>query len=497
MNSENGMRLFEEDTEFNGQTPIRRGPPNRMNDLPYREWMKFQKSFFRYVSSQTLITECVHFFTKEIWPDGNTSRTLILGTKNFQANKIASSRLIEHFPLLESLEEYIQILRELKASKKVYDFLTIDLRPFITNEEYLSIFLNDYSIEMFETIKELLSPNRYCGIIVNTEGMGGIGFPLPWSIALSARGSLKLRDEKIGLVEKKGSLVYCLFMQKEKDERPPNPIYPKDVFLSKDIQSIPGWIIPKPPPRKKNEILHPAKYPETLISNFIEIFTKPGDNVFDPMVGTGSTVLAAIRANRDGYGMDIVPEFVEIARKRVAEEKAPQLFTEFQSKSEAYIFSGDATRLDQVSELSDVEFNYVITSPPYWSMLSNPGSEGQKTRRTRNLPLVYSEDKRDLGNIQDYDEFLSQLVDVYTLLSNKLSSDGYLTVIVKNVKRNHVLFTLAWDLMAELCGVKGKYEYVGTTLWCQDDISVKPFAVGIYWVSNIFHHYCMHFRKRR
>ena len=286
-------------------------------------------------------------------------------------------------------------------------------------------------------------------------------------------------------------------MQNERDDRFPNLIYPKDIFLSKDILSIPGWTIPKPPPRRKKEILHPAKYPETLISQFIEIFTKAGDKVFDPMVGTGSTVLAAIRTNRDGYGTDIVPEFVEIARQRVLDEKAPQLFAEFQSESKGHIFHGDATKLDQISELSDIQFNYVITSPPYWSMLSNLGSEGQKARRTRNLPLVYSEDKRDLGNIQDYDEFLSRLVAVYDHMSNRLSKNGYLTVIVKNVKRNHILFTLAWDLMAELCGVKGKYEYVGTTLWCQDDISVKPFAVGIYWVSNILHHYCMHFRKRQ
>ncbi len=37
----------------------------------------------------------------------------------------------------------------------------------------------------------------------------------------------------------------------------------------------------------------------------------------------------------------------------------------------------------------------------------------------------------------------------------------------------------------------------GNTLWCQHDVGLKPFAVGIYWMSNILHTYCLHFRKRK
>ena len=52
----------------------------------------------------------------------------------------------------------------------------------------------------------------------------------------------------------------------------------------------------RPPPRRKNEILHPAKFPETLIEQLIKIHSSEMDNVFDPMVGTGSTVIAALRS---------------------------------------------------------------------------------------------------------------------------------------------------------------------------------------------------------
>ena len=72
-----------------------------------------------------------------------------------------------------------------------------------------------------------------------------------------------------------------------------------------------------------------------------------------------------------------------------------------------------------------------------------------------------------------------------------------LTVVVKNVKRHHTLHPLAWNLTSRLCGPKGSFNYVGTTLWCQDDVGIKPFAVGILWVSNILHAYCLHFQNAK
>ena len=83
-------------------------------------------------------------------------------------------------------------------------------------------------------------------------------------------------------------------------------------------------------------------------------------------------------------------------------------------------------------------------------MLTSKGSEGQEARRKRNLPLVYSDDERDLGNIQDYDRFLDVLTGIYYDVAERLVSGGYLTVIVKNVKRNHVVYPMAVDLVRRL-----------------------------------------------
>ncbi|MFX0199743.1 MAG: DNA methyltransferase, partial [Candidatus Hodarchaeota archaeon] len=382
----------------NIQALTRRGPPNRMNDLAYRDWMKFQKSFFWYVSAQVLIEECIYFFTKAIWPDGNPSRSLVVGFHDFEASAIPTPRLVDAYDDSKSMADMVDLLNNLAKSGNKYDFVLLDLRYHIKDTQSLSSFLTKYSNGLFKALRSLLLSKRYCGLLVSMEENGGTGFPFPWAVALSCRNYLRLRDEKVALNKEKDRVFYCLFMQADEDNRPPYVFTPESIRVSKTRQNIPAWTIPKPPPRKKGELLHPAKYPETLVEEFIQLFTQPGDNVFDPMVGTGSTVLAAVRTKRNGYGVDLIPKFVDIAQRRIAYETEPMLFHEM-SPSKSLIIQGDATRLEQIPELSGVKFNYAITSPPYWSMLRNPGSEYQESRRKKNLPLFYSQHERDLGNV--------------------------------------------------------------------------------------------------
>jgi len=44
-----------------------------------------------------------------------------------------------------------------------------------------------------------------------------------------------------------------------------------------------SWFIHNPPPRRKDVLRHPGKFPETLAQEFIEFFTKRGQVVLDPM----------------------------------------------------------------------------------------------------------------------------------------------------------------------------------------------------------------------
>ena len=82
-----------------------------------------------------------------------------------------------------------------------------------------------------------------------------------------------------------------------------------------------SWFVHNPPPRQKNVLRHPAKFPETLAMEFICFFTKPGQVVFDPMAGTGSTLVAALRSGRHSYGIELSPTYAEIARNIIMDEQ--------------------------------------------------------------------------------------------------------------------------------------------------------------------------------
>lgn len=232
---------------------------------------------------------------------------------------------------------------------------------------------------------------------------------------------------------------------------------------------------------------HPAKFPETLAEEFIRFFTKRGQWVLDPMAGTGSTSIAALRAGRNSVAVELNPTYADIARTLIGQE-----LDVLQPESEpvrAQVLTADAADLE---EFKLPTIDYVFTSPPYWNMLHARGAETQKERRDdESLDVTYSRNPSDLGNIDDYDEFLERLIAIYEGMQTFLRPSAYLTIIVKNLKKGGKIYPLAWDLAGRLAET---YTLKDERIWVQDNIPLAPYGMGNAWVSNIHHHYCLQFR---
>jgi DNA modification methylase len=225
-----------------------------------------------------------------------------------------------------------------------------------------------------------------------------------------------------------------------------------------------------------------------MAQEFIEFFTKEGETVLDPMAGTGSALVAALRCGRNSYGIELNSKYAEIAKQIIEEER--RLLGDKVQGLTSKVFNGDASHATQF-ELPSID--YVLTSPPYWDMLHARGAETQKKRRsTHNLDVFYSDDPDDVGNLHDYEEFLEKLVGIYAGLKPLLREKAYLTVIVKNVKKGGKIYPLAWDIGREL----GKtYTMKDEKIWLQDNQRLAPYGMNSAWVSNTFHHYCLQFRN--
>ena len=69
---------------------------------------------------------------------------------------------------------------------------------------------------------------------------------------------------------------------------------------------------------------HSATFPIELPEWFIKLFTKPGDIVLDPFMGSGTTAVAAKQLGRQCIGIELDPAYIQITRERLQTVKAPQ-----------------------------------------------------------------------------------------------------------------------------------------------------------------------------
>jgi len=87
------------------------------------------------------------------------------------------------------------------------------------------------------------------------------------------------------------------------------------------------WIIPNVKWNHVEKTIHPCQFPIELVERLVLSMTRPGDIVFDPYGGVGSSVLAAVLHGRRGVMAETVREYVAIAGKRLDAAEHGQLRT--------------------------------------------------------------------------------------------------------------------------------------------------------------------------
>lgn len=69
-------------------------------------------------------------------------------------------------------------------------------------------------------------------------------------------------------------------------------------------------------PRPKRSESHPTMKPVELVLRGLQNSSTSGDVVYDPFVGSGTTLIAAEQTGRRGYAIEIDPRYVAVAIKR-------------------------------------------------------------------------------------------------------------------------------------------------------------------------------------
>lgn len=78
------------------------------------------------------------------------------------------------------------------------------------------------------------------------------------------------------------------------------------------------WEIPNVKNNHVEKTIHPCQFPVELVERLVLSLTDRGDRVLDPYMGVGSSLVAAVKNNRQGFGCDIMPDYVRVANERLA-----------------------------------------------------------------------------------------------------------------------------------------------------------------------------------
>jgi DNA modification methylase len=197
-----------------------------------------------------------------------------------------------------------------------------------------------------------------------------------------------------------------------------------------------------------------VRFSDSLVTYFIEQFTSVGDYVFDPFAGFGTTLVIAEKLNRAGYGIELLPDRAEYIRSIIT--------------NKANIKCGSALNLLQ-HDLPAIDFS--ITSPPYMS---------------RNNHEQYPFAAYQVTG-EGYDQYLSDIEDIYKQLSKKLKPNAYAIIEISNIIKSNVLTTLAWDV-ARAVGKALTFEKEIVIEW-ESDKKTEKYGFGF------DHSYCLVFKN--
>lgn len=245
-------------------------------------------------------------------------------------------------------------------------------------------------------------------------------------------------------------------------------------------------------PEAQIEKLHPAPYSFQDIGHLVRFFTKKGMHVLDPFGGVGSTAKACEVEGRMCTSIELSPKWHELSIKRLETEVGI-------GTSEKHNFiNGDSC--EELLKLKDNSIDFVVTSPPYWGILGKVDQKVNKNRVANNLETKYSENAKDLGNVENYEEFLDILVNkVFMQCARLLKPGKYMALVVSDFRDKSEFISFHSDLIQRMNKTSipggGFLSLQGIKILLQNHKSLLPYGYPFAYVENIHHQYILIFKK--
>ncbi len=195
-----------------------------------------------------------------------------------------------------------------------------------------------------------------------------------------------------------------------------------------DIITDSLWILTK----RDNSGVHHAGYWGNFIpqipNQLLRRYTKKGEWVLDPFLGSGTTLIEAQRLERNAVGVELSKKVLDQTKKNIVKEANP-------NKVKLEFINGDSASVDLKSTLSTFDiksFQFQIFHPPYWDIIK------------------FSNNKSDLSNAKSIDDFLNSFGKVLDNCLPYLDKKRYAAVVISDKYSGGEWIPLGFYVMQEV-----------------------------------------------
>ena len=180
--------------------------------------------------------------------------------------------------------------------------------------------------------------------------------------------------------------------------------------------------------------MHGAAFPISLAKHFTKIYSKPGDTVFDPFAGVGTTLDAANILKRHSIGIELNEDFIKLFNQGIDQKDGKS-----NHDYRRIVIQDSAMNVCKHLPVDSVDF--ILTSPPYANLLNkirenfaDKDYNGNPYKnQSRKLAKPYSKHEEDLGNVT-YEEYLIKMKELFLSLHQVAKGGTYNTWVVRDYR---------------------------------------------------------------
>lgn len=179
-----------------------------------------------------------------------------------------------------------------------------------------------------------------------------------------------------------------------------------------DILTDSLWIINKRDSSSSHKGDYHGNFVPQIPNQLLQRYTKTGDWVLDPFLGSGTTLIECANLNRNGIGIEINKDTLKMAKERTNNLKSESLLEHINADSGAVDLSENLKKLD----IDKVQF--ILYHPPYWDIIK------------------FNDNEKNIANSKNLKDFLDGFEIIFVNTIKHLEQNRYFAIVIGDIYKN-------------------------------------------------------------